>query len=211
MTMKALAVLPFSLLVGLGSVVDASAQRSTTEGWVFGLDFGGAAVSFDHNDSDTGPLVDGRLGYGLNSVVTVYMDAYEADIVVDKFDAFDNVTFGHIDYGVRLHLPNGRRRWVPYADLAVFTFWPVSDVLENGEQTTTDFSAVPSSSLGAGLAIYLSAAWALDVNVRLGTGHFADVEVGNVAASETTEHVHRFVDIDAESARLTVGVSWWPQ
>ena len=119
------------------------------------------------------------------------------------------MTFGHLDVGVRLHLANSRRRWVPYGDLAV-TFWPVSDVLENGERTTTDFSGRSNYSLGGGLAIYLSEAWALDVNFKWGMGGFKDVEVGNISAGGTSEHLHTFLGIVAESARLTVGVSWWP-
>ena len=75
----------------------------------------------------------GRVGYGLNRTVTLYAGAYEADIDVDEFEAFDKVTFGHIDYGVRLHLANSRRRWVPYGDIT-FTFWPVRDALKNGEK-----------------------------------------------------------------------------
>ena len=40
------AAMRFSILICLGSVVDGSAQQSTTQGWVFGLDVGGAAISF---------------------------------------------------------------------------------------------------------------------------------------------------------------------
>ena len=44
-------------------------------------------------------------------------------------EAFDNVTFAHVDLGVRLQLPDVRRPWVPYADLAL-TYWPVRDVVK---------------------------------------------------------------------------------
>jgi hypothetical protein len=202
-------VMFFSVLLCLGSVVGANAQRSTTQGWVFGFDFGGAAISFENEPNDIGPLVGGRVGYGLNKSVTLYVDAYEADVDTDEFDAFDKVTFGHIDVGVRLHLANSRRWWVPYGDVA-FTFWPVSDVLKNGEQNTSDFSSVPTFSLGGGLAIYLSEAWALDVNFRTGKSAFKDVQVGNILSGGSKQHSHTFLDIEAESVRLTVGISWWP-
>ena len=206
---KALATMLFSVLLCLGSVVAGSAQQSTTQGWVFGFDLGGAAVSFENKPSGRGVLVGPlRVGYGLNRIVTLYASASYADVDVQEFDAFDKVTFAHVDYGVRLHLANSRR-WVPYGDLAL-TFWPVSDVLKNGEQTTTDFSSLPTFSLGGGLAIYLSEAWALDVNFKLGKGYFKDVEVDNISDGGTSEHLHKFLDIHAESARLTVGVSWWP-
>ncbi len=207
---KTLAALLLSILVCLGSVVDASAQRSTTEGWVFGFDIGGAAVAFDNGPSDRAGLVGARVGYGLNRILTVYVGAYEADVDVREFDGFDKVTFGHLDVGVKLHLANSRRRWVPYGDVA-FTSWPVSAVLKNGERTTTDFTGRPSLSLGGGLAVYLSEAWALDVNLKIGrNGGFKDVEIGNISAGLSEQHSHTFVGIEAASARLTVGVSWWP-
>lgn len=206
---KALATMLFSVLLCLGSVVDGSAQQSTTQGWVFGFDLGGEAVSFENKPSARGVLVGPlRVGYGLNRIVSLYASASYADVDVQEFDAFDKVTFAHVDYGVRLHLANSRR-WVPYGDLAL-TFWPVSDVLKNGERTTTDFSSLPTFSLGGGFAIYLSEAWALDVNFKLGKGYFKDVEVDNISDGGTREHLHKFLDIHAESARLTVGVSWWP-
>ena len=151
-----------------------------------------------------------RVGYGLNRIVTLYLAAYEADVDVQEFDAFDKVTFGHLEVGVRLHLANSRRRWIPYGDIA-FTSWPVSDVLKNGERTTTDFTGRPTLSLGGGLAIYLSEAWALDVNFKRGrNGGFKDVEIGNISAGGSEQHSHTFLSIEAASARLTVGVSWWP-
>ena len=120
----------------------------------------------------------------------------------------DKVTFGHVDLGMRLHLANSRRRWVPYGDFTI-TSWPVSDVLKNGEQTTTDFTGA-ASGLGGGVAIYLSEAWALDVNLKRAKGLFKDVPVGNILAAGREQHVHTFLDLGAESARFTFGVSWWP-
>ena len=206
---KALAVILFSILLCLGSVVDASAQQSTTEGLVVGLDFGGATVSFENGPRDSAGLVGGRIGYGFNRIFTAYVAVYEADVDVRKFDGFDKVTFGHLDLGMRLHLANSRRRWVPYGE-ATITIWPISDVLEHGEQTTTDFTGLPTSSLGGGLAIYLSDGLALDVNFKAAKGLFIDVPVGNILAEVREQHVHTFLDLGAESARFTVGVSWWP-
>ena len=65
-----------------GSVVDGNAQQSTTKGWVFGFDLGGAAVSVENKPSDGAGLVGARVGYGLNRILTVYLSAYEADVDV---------------------------------------------------------------------------------------------------------------------------------
>ena len=206
---KALATMLFSVLLCLGSVVDGNAQQSTTQGLLVGLDFGGATVSFNNMPSDSAGLVGGRIGYGFNRIFTAYVAAYEADVDVREFDGFDKVTFGHVDLGIRLHLANSRRRWVPYGELAI-TIWDVSDVLKNGEQTTTDFKGRPTSSLGGGLAIYLSDGLALDVNFKVAEGLFKDIPVGNILDEGREHHVHTFLDLGAASARFTVGLSWWP-
>ena len=205
---KAPAATLFSVLLCLGSFVDASAQQSTPQGLVLGLDFGGAAASFQDTSRDRAGLVGGRVGYGFNRILTLYLSAYETDIDVRGFDGFDKLTFGHVDLGMRLHWTNNRRRWVPYADLTI-TSWPVSDVLKNGEQTTTDFTGM-ASGLGGGVTVYLSEAWAIDLNLKRAKGLFKDVPVGNILAEGREQHVHTFLDLGAESARFTVGVSWWP-
>ena len=71
---KALAVMLFSVLLCLGSVVDARAQRSTTQGLVLGLDFGGTAASFENIPRDGAGLVGGRVGYGFNRILTLYLE-----------------------------------------------------------------------------------------------------------------------------------------
>ena len=76
----------FSVLLCLGSVVDGSAQQSTTQGLVLGLDFGGAAASFENIPRDRAGLVGGRVGYGFNRILTLYLAAYEADVDVREFD-----------------------------------------------------------------------------------------------------------------------------
>lgn len=206
---KALVTTLVSVLLCLGSATGARAQQSTMQGWIFGFDLGGGAISIENEPSDGAGLVGARVGYGVNRIVTVYASAYEADVDVQNVEGFDKVTFGHADVGVKLHLADSRRRWVPYGDLAI-TFWPVSDVLEHGERTTTDFAGRSNYSLGGGLAIYLSEAWAVDMNAKWGKGGFRDVEVGNLVNRGSEPHVHTVRDVYAESTRFTVGISWWP-
>ena len=205
---KVLVVMLFSVLLCVGSVVDASAQQSTTQGLVLGLDFGGTAASFENIPRDGAGLVGGRVGYGFNRILTLYLSAYEADVDLRRFDGFDKVTLGHADFGMRLHLADSRRRWVPYGELTITT-WHASDVLKDREQTTTDFTGL-ASGLGGGLAFYLSETLALDVNFKRAKGLFKDVPIGDVLAGGREQHKHTFLDLGAESARFTFGVSWWP-
>ena len=133
----------FPVLFYLASVTEGSAQPARTQGWVFGLGSGTTAVSFESDPADGAALVGLRIGYGLNRIVTPYLGGEYADIRSRGLEAFDRMTFAHVDLGVRLHLTGGGRRWVPFGDLAL-TFWQVSDVLENGERTTSDFTSMPT-------------------------------------------------------------------
>lgn len=185
------------------------AQPARTQGWVVGFGSGAAAVSFDGDPADGAALVGFRVGYGLNHVVAPYAAGAYADVRSRGLEAFDRVTFSHVDLGVRLHLAGGRRRWVPYGDLAL-TFWRVNDVIENGEPTGAHFTSAPTLSVGGGLAIYLSESWAVDVNVKAARGAFRDVPVGGHSAGGTKRRSSAPLDLDAASARLGVGLSWWP-
>ncbi len=196
------------VLFCLGCVAEGGAQPYKTQGWVFGLEFGRTAVSFEGGPGDGAALVGGRIGHALNRIVTPYLGLAYADIESRGLGAFDRVTFGYVDLGVRLHLAGGRRRWVPYGDLAL-AFWPVNDVVEKGEPTAAHFMSRPTFGAGGGLVIHLSEAWALDVNVKAGRGTFKNVPVGYVAAGGTNRRLDT-VDLDAAAARLSVGVSWRP-
>ena len=202
-------VLLLPVLFCLASVAGSSAQPARTQGWVLGLDSGAAAVSFGNGPGDGATLVGLRVGYGLNRVVAPYLGGAYADIRSRGLEAFDRVTFSHVDLGARLHWAGGRRRWVPYADLAL-TFWRVSDVVEHGEETAAHFTSAPTFTAGGGVAIHLSESWALDVNVKAARGTFRNVPAGSVPAGGTSGHSDTLLRLDAASARLAVGVSWWP-
>lgn len=192
----------------LGCAVEAAAQPARTQGWTLGLDSGATIVSFGSDPGDGAVLVGVRIGHGLNRVVTPYLGLAYGTIDTPGLEAFDKVKFGHVDIGARLHLPNARRRWVPYGDVAL-TFWPVTDVLESGKWTTTDFTSRPTFTVGGGVAVHLSEAWALDVNVKAGRGTFEDFPASRIATRGTGGRRGALPGLDATSVRLGVGVSWW--
>ena len=196
------------VLFCLGCAVEGSAQTARTQGWTLGLDSGATTVSFGSDPGDGAVLVGVRMGHGLNRIVTPYLGMGYGTIDSHGIEAFDKVKFGHIDLGARLHLAADRRRWIPYGDLAL-TLWLVTDVLENGEWTSTDFTSRPTLTVGGGLALYLSEAWALDVNIKAGKGRFQDVPGDNIPRGGTSGHPGTLPDLDAASVRLGVGVSWW--
>ena len=197
------------VLFCLASVVEGNAQPSGTQGWMLGVESGATSVSLGGNPGDGAALVGARIGRRLNRIVIPYLGTAYADIESRGLETFDRLTFAHVDAGVRLHLATGRRRWVPYGDLAL-TWWPVTDVLRDGELTNTDFTSGPTPSVGGGFAVYLSETWALDVNVKAGKGRFVDVPIGAVRAGGTDRHSGARRNLDAASIRLGVGLSWWP-
>ena len=204
--MRALRVLP--LLFCLAPVADVSAQPDL-QGWVIGLGSGAATVGFDGATADGAALVDLRVGYGLNSVVTPYVGAAYADIRSARLEAFDRVTFSHVDLGMRLHVATGSRRLVPYGDVAL-ALWRLSDVVRNGEPHAASVMSAPTFSIGGGLAIFLSDSWALDVNVKAAKGRFRNVVLPRAPAGGTSQRTATAVNLEAASARLSVGFSWWP-
>ena len=197
------------VLFCLASVAEGNAQPPGTQGWMLGVESGATSVSLGDNPGDGAALVGARIGWRLNRIVIPYLGTAYADIESRGLETFERLTFAHVDVGVRLHLAAGRRRWVPYGDLAL-TWWPVTDVLRDGEPTHTDFTSQPTLSVGGGFAVYLSATWALDVNVKAGKGRFVDVPIGTVRAAGTGGHSGARRDLDAASIRLGVGFSWWP-
>lgn len=196
-----------SMLFCLACAIEGGAQPSRTEGWLAGVHSGAASVSFGSDPADGAALVGARIGRGLNPVVAPYVGVAYAAIESRGLEAFDSVTFGYVDLGVRLHLVRGPRRWVPYGDLAL-TFWPVTDVIENGERGA-DFTGMPPLGVGGGLLVYLSEARALDVNVKWGRGTVEGVPAGVVPAHGTRGRPDALLDLDAASVRLAVGLSWW--
>ena len=180
------------VLLCLASAAEVGAQSATTRGWTFGLGTGVATVALGSGPGDAATLVGFRAGYRLDRVVTPYLEGTYMDIRSRGLEAFDRLTFSHVDLGVRLHLTR-RRRWVPYGDLAL-TFRRVSDVFRNGHRTTTDFRSVPTLGVGGGIAVYVSESWALDLNVK--------------AARDTLSGA--MLPIDVASSRLGVGLSWRP-
>ncbi len=195
------------VLFCLACAIEGSAQPSRTQGWMAGVHSGAASVSFGSDPADRAALVGARIGRGLNPVVAPYVGVAYASIESRGREVFDTVTFGYVDLGVRLHLARGPRRWVPYGDLAL-TFWPVTDVIEDGERGA-DFTGMPTLGVGGGLLVYLSEARALDVTVKWGRGTFEDVPAGGVPAHGTRGRPDALFDLDAASVRLAVGISWW--
>lgn len=189
-------------LVGIAlAAAPVVAQQSTTCGLSVGLDLGATGISFEGGDSDSGGNGGLRVGYGFNRIVTLYAAFQGATLDIENFTAFQDVTVGHVDLGVRLHIASSRRRWVPYGDVALTSRVMSVEALANGEPVSADVTG-GALTLGGGLAFYVSETWALDANLKWSTGEFTEVDFGTVAIQNQ--------DYDSVSGRFTLGVTWWP-
>ncbi|MDP6418244.1 MAG: hypothetical protein QGG80_02110 [Candidatus Krumholzibacteria bacterium] len=202
----------FLLICGSGAqaLTEVPRVQPPAGGWVIGMDFGAATLSFDLLPMEADLMVGGKLGYRLSKRLTLYAAAYESDFKVRGFPEFDKVTFGHVDFGARIRLPYGGRRWKLYGDLS-FSFWSMTDILLDGEQSTTDIVAVPHSDLGGGIEISLSKSWVLDLRFKSGFSTFKDAPLGNVLQAGNGNHSHAYRDINAESSRFSLGIVWSPE
>ena len=112
-------------------------------------------------------------------------------------------TMGHVDLGARFHFANSLRSWVPYLEAAIGgRVVSVSDA-EVGEENagTVDFNGA-AFTVGGGIAIHVKQTLAVDVGVKFSSGEFTQIDVGAISVGG--------LDIDAQSARFNVGLSWWP-
>lgn len=183
----------------------AAAQESTTRGLNLGFHLAAASLSVEGGDQNNGGGAGFRAGYGVNRIVTVFLELDGATI--DVTDAGGSVTgswaMAHGDLGVRFHFANSLRSFVPYLEAAL-TGRAVS--IGNAAFNQQDAGSVNFSggalSIGGGISVYLQRTLALDFDLKLSGGKFTQVDVGNLSLGG--------LDIDATSSRLNIGLVWWP-
>ena len=191
-----------SILVFATSV---TAQVSTTRGLNVGFQLQGSTLSIESGDADTGGGAELRVGYGINRIVNLYVAVAGASVSALEASNVSGVwEMGHLDLGARFHLANALRSWVPYLDVAVSGRGvSVADATINGERqlgNSVEFSG-GAFTLGGGLAVYLSEQFAFDFGLKVSSGEFTDIAVGNVTVGG--------LDIDATSSRISFGILWW--
>lgn len=197
-------ILPVSALLGLllaGSPIrplaaqNAGTMRSNPVGLVLGAHLNGTALDGDDFDEmESGGGLGLRLGYGFNRMFTLYLQADGASM--DAPDMDDAYTFGQGDLGLRLHFGDPTRSAIFYLDGA-FTAWLARyDILGSDMDVTG-----AGFTLGGGLEYFFSPAFALDAGLKFTVGNFDEVSYEGDSES---------VDLDANSTRFNVGVSWYP-
>ncbi|MGI9625915.1 MAG: outer membrane beta-barrel protein [Longimicrobiales bacterium] len=179
----------------------ASAQKSTTRGLHVGLALEGGSLSVDGQAAADEGGAGFRIGYGLNRVVTLFLDLSGSAVDLrNPAPLSGSWELGYADLGLRVHLADSRRRLVPYAEGAVGTRGVAADLDSGSGPQRVNFNG-GTLSVGAGLNVYVSEYWALDANLRWSKGSFSDVTVGGTPVAGSV--------VSADSARLKLGVLWW--
>ena len=182
----------------------ASAQESTTRGFVLGLHVGGASIKVEDGDRANGGGGGLFVGYGLNRSFTLFARADGTNIEVeDDVETQGTWVMGHVDLGARFNFANSLRSVVPYLEGA-FTarVVEVSDLPTGNTFGVEEISFSGGAfSLGGGIMIYASETLAIDLGLLFSGGEFTDVTVGNTTVSG--------FDLDTQSTRFNVGVAWW--
>lgn len=144
-----------------------------------------------------------RVGYGLNRTVTLFVRADHSEMDVEDASIVGQWALGHGEFGARFHFANALRRWVPYLEAAAGARTvSVTGAEVDGEPEGKVSFTGGAFSLGGGLGVHFNQTLALDLGLIWTGGEFTDIDVGNVSV--------RGFDIDAQSFRFNLGLTWWP-
>ncbi|HSH76229.1 MAG TPA: hypothetical protein VLA09_11140, partial [Longimicrobiales bacterium] len=143
------------------------------------------------------------LGYGFNRTVELFLQLDGAEFDVDDAEVRGRWTMAHVDLGVRFHFADPVRSWVPYLQAALGARAVAVDnpVVQGQSEADVSFSG-GAFSLGGGIMFYFNRSLAADLQLLWTGGEFTEITVRNVTVSG--------LEIDAQSSRLNIGISWWP-
>ncbi|MGD2070769.1 MAG: outer membrane beta-barrel protein [Gemmatimonadota bacterium] len=182
------------------------AQVSTTRGWNLGFHLLGSSLTVEDEELDTGGGAGIQVALGLNRRFSLFLNLDGAVVneveVEGQPDASGEWAIGHADLGVRFYFANSLRRWIPYLEAAFgWRAVGVDGVEVAGEPVDVSLGG-GTFTLGGGVAYYFRENLAVDLTGKLSSGEFTDLKVGAVTVGG--------FEIDAQSGRIALGLSWWP-
>jgi hypothetical protein len=202
-----LALAASALITGAAS---AQTAHSSTQKFFIGLGLNGSSIKFegDGNETESGPGFSLQLGYGFTPKFAMFVEGTGAALDDDDPSSDNPVALGHFDIGARYHFSNPSRKLVPFLEVALTGRALAQDDATfddgaGGTQTADVSYTGGGFSFGGGLLYFFNPRWALNGGVKWTVGEFSTVTVDNVSVSG--------FEADATSARLTLGVSWFPK
>ena len=172
-----------------------SPGRSRARGFFIGGAFEGTGVAFENNDGvDSGAGVGLTLGYGFTQNFALYGQLSGASVD----DAPGSYGLGHFDLGLRVHFLAPAKTVVPFVQGGL-------SGRAMTQRTVEGDLAVGGAGVafGGGINVHFKPALALSTGVTWSVGSLGDATLnGNPVP---------FQSFDMTSARIHVGIIWFPQ
>ena len=184
---------------------DSGVVASSTKGFFIGAHVNSTGLTSDDlsDDNESGPGAGLQIGYGFTRRLALVLDGTAAriDSQGDKF------TLAHFDISIRYAFTSPTRRVVPYLSAGFsgrnLGFDDVTLDSEDPSSPTGDLSLSGTGfTFGGGLQYYATPKIALGVGLKWTTGEFDTVKFDDVSVDG--------LGIDATSARINLGLTWYP-
>jgi len=187
--------------------------RSNTSGFLLGFGVNASTIKAQDPEIASGTKGGGgiflQLGYGFTPHFTLYTELAGASLNDDGDGSYPNskAGVGHFDLGARYHFGNRGWRARPFLQAAVGVRAVTHDNVEYEDmdgfaQTGVLTYGGGAASVGAGLLYAFTPGLSLHTSVEASAGKFTSVTLGDI-----TDHNQ---SITATSARLNVGLNWFP-
>jgi hypothetical protein len=195
--MKGLVVAMLALAVpAAAATAQRGGLRSRAEGFYIGANVEADGITTDRNGSETesGGGLGFVMGYGFNRHWSMYG---QLDGATMNARGGGTYSLGHFDVGARVHFRSGPNIVVPFVQFGV------SGRGISTRSNGTEYSGRGGGiALGGGLNAHFTPSVAMSTSVTWSFGSFDRFQVGNVATN--------FLSVDATSARVNVGLVWFP-
>lgn len=202
--MRRLLVLALCLVAHSVSAQTTPVEKSVSSKFFIGGGIEGTSISTDvagttattTTESGTGAgLV---IGYGFSPMWAIYGQASGANISA----VGGSYGLGHFDVGARVHFRTGPNVVVPFVQFGI-SGRAVSEDFTDRTGTHTITASGAGLAIGGGLNAHFTPAFAFSASIALSLGNFTNFTVSNIAVASDA--------INATSARVQVGVIWFPQ
>jgi hypothetical protein len=191
------------LLLGVTFKTTQAQGSAGAKGFFLGAGLNGSLLNLDEalddedDESENGGGLMLQLGFGFNPKLALFLEGSAAAMDTEG----ESWALVHGDLGLRYHFAAPGRKLVPFLDGA-FTVWSVvQDDAELGNQTGELEISGGGLTLGGGFLYFFSSRMALNAQLKFTRGEFNEVRFENVSIEG--------LDIDASSARLNFGLTWF--
>lgn len=197
------AVATLAAFVAAGTLqAQASGQpASSAKGLILGAHLNGSSLTIDDSEieNESGPGFSLQAGYGFTRNLALLVELTAAALTIDR----ETLGLGHFDIGGRYSFTSDTRRFVPFIDLAFSGRVLTADDVDLGGGPNRLTATGSGFTIGGGVQYHVAPKVAIGIALKWMTGEFSEVKFGDRTESG--------LEIDSESTRVNVGVTWYPR